>query len=103
MGIGVIMDCDHHKINVQLVFDVKASGKRKGRLVARGDLTPEPDEAVYSSVASLCSLRAIIFISELNQLKLWQGDVGNAYLESYTQENVYFIAALNLVHYKVIL
>ena len=71
MGIGVTMDCDHHKINVRLVFDVKASGKRKGRLIARGDLTPEPDEAVYSSVASLCSLRAIVFISELNQRKLW--------------------------------
>ena len=35
----------------------------------------------------------IIFISELNKLKLWQGDVSNAYLESYTQENVYFIAS----------
>ena len=34
----------------------------------------------------------IIVISELNQLKLWQGDVSNAYLESYMQENVYFIA-----------
>ena len=64
--------------------------KRKGRLVVCRDLTPEPDEAVYSSVASLRSLHAILFISELNQLKLWQGDVGNAYLESYTQEN--FIA-----------
>ena len=92
MGIGVTMDSDHHKINVQLVFDVKASGKQRGRLVACGDITPEPDEAVYSSVASLRSLRAIIFISELNQLKLWQGDVGDAYLESYTQENVSFIA-----------
>ena len=43
-------------------------------------------------VASLRSLRAIIFASELNKLKLWQGDVGNAYLESYTLEKVYFIA-----------
>ena len=92
MGIGVPIDADHHKINVRLVFDVKASGKRKGRLVARGDLTPEPDEAVYSSVASLRSLRTIIFLSELNNLQLWQGDIGNAYLESYTQEKVYFIA-----------
>ena len=92
MGIGVTMDSNHHKINVRLVFDVKASGKRKGRLVARGDLTPEPDEAVYSSVASLRSLHAIIFISELNQLELWQGEVSNAYLESHTQETVYFIS-----------
>ena len=55
-------------------------------------MTPEPDEAVYPSVASLHSLRTIIFLSELNKLHLWQGDVGNAYLESYTQEKVYFIA-----------
>ena len=27
MRIGVTMDSDHHKINVRLVFDVKASGK----------------------------------------------------------------------------
>ena len=27
MGIGVTMDSNHHKINVRLVFDVKASGK----------------------------------------------------------------------------
>ena len=74
------------------IFCYKASGKRKERLVAHRDLTPEPDEAVYSSVASLRSLHVIIFISELNQLKLWQGDVSIVYLESYMQENVYFIA-----------
>ena len=27
MGVGVIMDGNHHKINVHLMFDVKASGK----------------------------------------------------------------------------
>ena len=53
-------------------------------------MTPEPDEAVYSSVATLCSLRIVIFLAELNGLKLMQGDVGNAYLESYTQEKVNF-------------
>ena len=58
----------------------------------RGDMTPELDEAVYSSVATLRSLRIVIFLVELNGLKLMQGDVGNAYLESYTQEKVYFIA-----------
>ena len=55
-------------------------------------MTPEPDETVYSLAASVRSLRTIIFLSELNKLHLWQGDIGNAYLESYTQEKVYFIA-----------
>ena len=67
-------------------------GKRKGRLVARSDMTPKPEESVYSLVASLRSLRIIIFLAELNGLQLMQGDIGNAYLESFMQEKVYFIA-----------
>ena len=52
MGIGAKLDLEYHKINVHLVFDVKPSGKWKGQLVACGHMTPEPDEAVYSSDAS---------------------------------------------------
>ena len=43
-------------------------------------MTPKPEESVYSSVASLRSLRIVIFLAELNQLELMQGDIGNAYL-----------------------
>ena len=90
---------EYKKIKIRFVFDVKADGRRKGRLVARGDMTPEPDEAVYSSVATLHSLRIVIFLAELNGLNLMQGDVGNAYLESYTQEKVYFIAGPEFGHH----
>ena len=76
---------------MRFVFDVKADGKWKGRLVARGDMTPEPEEAVYSSVASLRSLCILVFLAQLNGLEIMQGDIGNAYLESYMQEKVYFI------------
>ena len=92
LGDGVLPGPEYTKIKVRFVFDVKADGKRKGRLVARGDMTPEPEEAVYSSVASLRSLRILVFLAELNGLEIMQGDIGNAYLESYTQEKVYFIA-----------
>ena len=34
----------------------------------------------------------LVFLAELNGLELMQGDIGNAYLESYTKEKVYFIA-----------
>ena len=54
-------------------------------------MTQESDGSVYSSVVSLHSLCIVIFIAELNGLKLMQSDIGNAYLESYTQENLYFI------------
>ena len=100
--------CDHgsggspgkgyKKIKVQLVFDVKAAGRRKARLVAWGDMTPEPDESVYSSVATLRSLCIVIFLSKLNGLKLMQGDIGNTYLESYMQEKVYFTAGPEFGH-----
>ena len=45
-----------------------------------------------SSLASLCSLHFIAFISELNNQHITEGDIGNAYLESYTNEKVYFMA-----------
>ena len=61
-------------------------------------MTPEPEESVYSSVATLRSLRIVIFLAELNGLQLMQGDIGNAYLDSYTQDNVYFTAGPEFRH-----
>ena len=34
----------------------------------------------------------VIFLAELNSLKLWGTDIGNAYLEATTQEKVHIIA-----------
>ena len=76
------------KSSYVLYFDVKQSLKRKARIVARGDMTDPPREAVYSGVASLRSLRIVCLLAELNGLKLTGGDVGNAYLEAYTTEKV---------------
>ena len=98
LGISVLPGPEYKRIKVRLVFDVKADRKRKGRLLARGDMTPEPEESVYSSVASLRSLRIVIFLAELNQLELMQGDIVNAYLESHTQEKVYFVAGSEFRH-----
>ena len=80
------------QISVQFVFDTKEDGRCKARLIARGDFTPKPEEAIYSSVASLRSLCYVTFIAELNGHNLMQGNIGNAYLESYTQEKVCFVA-----------
>jgi len=63
----------------------------KARVVAGSHLTGEPVESVYSSVMSLRSIRLAAFLSELNGLKLWGADVGNAYLEAYTKEKVFII------------
>ena len=83
---------DYKKIKVHLVFDCKHTGKRKARLVADGHLTDVPLESVYSGVVSMRGIRMITFLSELNGLKLWATDVGNAYLEAKTKEKLYIEA-----------
>ena len=52
--------------------------------MADGSLTPDPVENIYSGIVSLRHLRLVIFLGELNNLELWQGDIGNSYLEAYT-------------------
>jgi hypothetical protein len=71
---------------------VKHDGRHKARCVAGGHLTDIPDESVYSGVVSLRGVRTVIFLAELNGLEVYQTDVGNAYLESKTEEKVYVIA-----------
>ena len=75
------------KIRVHFVYAVKHDGRFKARLVADGHLTKEPVESIYSGVVSLRSLRMVVFLSELNNLEIWGADVGNAYLEAYTDES----------------
>ena len=47
------MDPKYKKIKVCFVFDVKADGRCKGQLVAWGDMTPEPEKSIYSSLDTL--------------------------------------------------
>ena len=82
----------YHRIKVHLVFAVKFDGRHKARLVADGHLTPEPIENIYSGVGSLRNLRLVIFLGKLNHLELWGADIGNAYLEAFTDEKLYIVA-----------
>ena len=60
--------------------------------MADGHLTPEPIENIYSGVVSLRNPRLVIFLGELNHLELWGADIGNAYLEVFTDEKLYIVA-----------
>ena len=77
------------KIRVHFVYAVKHAGKFKARPVADGHLTKEP-------VVSLRSLRMVGFLSQLNDFEIWGADVGNAYLEAYTDEKLCIIAGPEL-------
>ena len=80
------------KIIVHFVYAVKHDGRFKARLVADGYLTKEPVESIFSGVVSLRSLRMVVFLSQLNDLEIWGADVGNTYLEAYTDEKLCIIA-----------
>jgi hypothetical protein len=82
----------YKKIPCHMVYDVKHDGRHKARFVAGGHRTETPVDSVYSGVVSLPGIRIVSFLAELNDLELWGTDVGNAYLESYTQEKVVFTA-----------
>ena len=93
MGIGTkAVPHGYKKIRVHMVYDMKVTLQRKARLVADGQLTDTPVDSLYLSVVSLRGLKTTLFLAELNQLEAWCTDVGNAYLEAYTDEKVYIIA-----------
>ena len=48
LGPNATLPPDHHQISVQFIYDVKEDGHYQGCLVAHGDFTPEPEEAVYT-------------------------------------------------------
>ena len=80
------------RIRAHFVFDIKHDGRHKARLVADGHLTEAPLSSVYLGVVSLRGIRFVLFLSELDRLKVWGTDIGNAYCEAFTKEKVYIEA-----------
>ena len=83
----------YQKIKVPLVFACKHDGHYKARLVPSGHLTPDPADSIYSGVISTRSLRLYIFLAKLNSMKVLGADIGNAYLEATTKEELYIISS----------
>ena len=83
----------YKRIPVHFVFDVKFDLRRKARLVAGGHLTkPIFNDAPYTGIASIKSIRICVFLAKLNDLQICTADVGNAYLEAMTKEKLYIVA-----------
>jgi Reverse transcriptase (RNA-dependent DNA polymerase) len=73
----------YKKIRCHIIYNVKHHGRH---------LTDPNTESVYSGAVSLCGIRLIVFLAELNGLELWGADVGAAYLEAKTEEKVYIVS-----------
>ena len=93
-GKGTTPPLGYKRVPVHLVFDVKYDLRRKSRLVARGHLTDPTHDNAYSGIASIRSIRMCLFAGELNGLTQCAADVGNAYLEADTEENIFIQAGM---------
>ena len=58
----------YKRIKVHLIFNIKHDGRHKARCINDGHLTDIPINSVYSVVVSLCGLRIVLFLIELNRL-----------------------------------
>ena len=78
------------KIPYHIIFDVRFDLSRKARLVAGGHKHRDvPSYETYSSVVSRDSVRIILTIAALNNLKVLSADIGNAYLNAPNKEKVH--------------
>jgi hypothetical protein len=56
-----------------------------------GHLTDPVKESFYPGVVSLRSMRIVVLVSELNELKAMVVNIGNAYQTAMTGELVYIV------------
>ena len=90
---GAKYPAGYKKIRIHVTYDVKNDGRHRARVVANGQLTLEPvDESVYSGVVTLRGMKTVMFVAELNGLKLWNTDIQSAYLNAYTTEPILIVA-----------
>ena len=74
----------YEHVNVHIIFDIKMDGKfaRRELLVYNSHTTAPPSSIAYSSVVSRESVRITILLSSLNDLEIFECDIGTAYLNA---------------------
>ena len=80
----------HAFIPMHACFDCKVDGRRKCRIVANGNMAPEPEEGnLYSGVVSIDSIRVLFLLGVMNGLQVISTDISQAYLHGITREKLY--------------
>ena len=66
-------------------------------------MTGSSDEDVYCGVIKINNLRKAFFLGQINDLKVDDVDVGNAWLHEFTKKNIYTVAKpRGVVRYKIL-
>lgn len=88
-------------IPYQYVFDAKFDGRKKSRIVPGGHRAPDvPENAIYSGVVSIETIRVDFVLAALNNLDVCVADVSSAFLYEKTREKVYAIAGKEFGEHK---
>ena len=82
----------HNKIQLHIIYIYKQDGRYKSRMLTSGKMTGPNLDTYYSSVISLCSMRTVVFLYELNNIETCKGDTSNVNLNARTTENILFSA-----------
>jgi len=90
---GEPMPYGYKKVPYHVIFACKVDGRRKARLVIDGNRSPPVHkEDCFAPVVSIEAIRLGFLLAQMHDLKCVAGDVGNAFLTSFTTEKLYVIA-----------
>ena len=90
----ISLPVDHTRINCHIHFYAKMDLTRKARFVAGGHMTDPPTSMTYASVVSRDSVKITFLFAALNDCEILTSDIGNAYLNAFTIEKIYYRAGL---------
>ena len=83
---------EYQKTTLMMIMNVKQDLKHKCRLVAGGHLIDALNHDIYSTTVKSISVKLLQVIAHKANLEILRGDIGNAYVNAYTNEKVYPIA-----------
>ena len=91
-SIGPVADTrippGHAKIQVHLIYDYKQDRRYKACMLAFANMTVPNLDTYYYRIISLCSMRTIVFLVELNNIDTRTDDISNSYLTVCNTEKI---------------
>ena len=83
---------EYQKTTLTMIMNLKQDLRHKCKLVAGGHLIDALDHEIYSTTVKSISVKLLQVIVHKANLEILCGDIGNAYVNAYTNEKVYAIA-----------